>query len=150
LFPENSIEFINSLDNSLFPGNAGIIHNELKERGFKPHQIAAIMGCLQQESSFNPYAKEQGPPYQGLGLFQWSFARKYGVPKFTGDIIIDIKNQLDYFERELKTTEKKAGDMLKNSCNLDGAMAGMKQYERYGIAGKRYVYAKRFHQILSV
>jgi hypothetical protein len=46
------------------------VQSQLVSRGFTPEQMAAIMGSIRQESTFNPYAKEPGGT--GLGLFQWS------------------------------------------------------------------------------
>lgn len=148
IFPKDLVKFSYNDDKKLFSGNAQIILEYLRDSGYLSHQIAAILGSIQQESSFNPYAKEQGPPYQGIGLFQWSYDRKKGVPNFTGNVKTDIINQLKHFEHELKTTERRAGVILKNSIDLKGAMSGMKSYERYGIAGKRYIYANRIYQQL--
>jgi len=128
--------------NSPFSGNKGLIHNELMSHGFSTVQCAAILGCVQQESSFNPRAQE-GPPPKGLGLFQWSFDRRNKVPAFTNSIATDIHNQVNLFVQELNTTEKKAGNELRSATTLDQAMQGMKDYERFGIAGNREKFAKQ-------
>jgi hypothetical protein len=118
------------------------VQEELAKRGYNPAQMAAIMGSVRQESTFNPYAQEKGGT--GRGLFQWSFGRAAKVPAFTGDYVTDIKNQIDLFEQELRTSEKKAGEMLARATTLDQAAAAMKQFERYGVAGKRYDYMRDY------
>jgi hypothetical protein len=135
--------------NSPFSGNKGIIHNELISHGFSAVQCAAILGCVQQESSFNPHAKEQGPPRQGLGLFQWSFDRKKGMPPITNNVATDIRNQVNYFIHELETTEKKAENTLRSATTLPQAMQGMKEYERFGIAGNREKFAQQILKELT-
>jgi len=125
-----------------FTGNKLIIYNELKTHSFSDVQCAAILGCWQQESSFNPYAKE-GPPPKGLGLAQWSGSRRGKVPAFTHNVATDIHNQVNLFVEELNTTEKKAGNTLRSATTLAQAMQGMKEFERYGIAGKRQEYAEQ-------
>lgn len=114
------------------------IASELAQRGYQPHQVAAVLGSIKQESTFNPGAQEQGGT--GLGLFQWSYDRRKKVPGLTGDFKTDARNQLNLFEQELSGPEKKAGEMLRSATDLGGAAAAMKQFERYGVAGGRYQY----------
>lgn len=124
-----------------------LLVEELSRRGFNPAQKAAILGSIKQESSLNPWAKEQGGT--GVGLFQWSYGRAAQVPKFTGDYATDVRNQLDLFEKELGGAEKKAGDLLRGANDLGGAAAGMKAFERYGVAGKRYDYMNEYAKRLG-
>ncbi|MEA5537001.1 phage tail tip lysozyme [Crocosphaera sp. XPORK-15E] len=133
---------------SPFSGNKRLIHNELISHGFSTVQCAAILGCVQQESSFNPRAQE-GPPPKGLGLFQWSFDRRNKVPAFTNSVATDIHNQVNLFVQELNGSESKAGSILRNAKNLDQAMQGMKEYERFGIEGKRRQYAEQILKDLT-
>lgn len=134
---------------AVFSGNKGIVYQQLRNQGFSSNvQIAAIMGAMQQESSFNPYAQE-GPAPKGLGLFQWSFERRKKVPTFTNNVTTDIRNQIQLFVNELNTTEKVAGRTLRSATTLAQAMLGMKQYERYGIAGRREEYARKILDQLS-
>jgi hypothetical protein len=100
------------------------------------------MGSIQQESTFNPYAKEKGGT--GRGLFQWSYDRTGKMPTSTGNQWKDIDNQLAFFQQELATTESKAGGMLKSAKTLQQAGSAMKQYERYGTAGDRYKYMQQW------
>lgn len=120
------------------------IASELSKRGYQPHQIAAIAGSIRQESTFDPGIKEQGGT--GLGLFQWSHDRRAKVPALTGDFKTDARNQLNLFEQELQGPEKKAGEMLKGAKDLGGAAAAMKQFERYGVAGSRYDYMRKYYE----
>jgi tape measure domain-containing protein len=123
--------------------NERIVFDSLVKRGYNKPQIAAIMGSLAQESSFNPYAKEPSPG-TGLGLFQWSFDRRNKVPAFTGNVGTDINRQLDLFEKELSGPEARAGRTLRGASTLPQAALGMKQFERYGIAGNRYKYMDQY------
>lgn len=118
----------------------------LQQRGYEPHQVAAIMGSIQQESSFNPWAREAGGT--GLGLFQWSYDRRKKVPQATGDFYKDAKAQLNLFEQELAGPESKAGQMLRSARNLDEAGLAMKQFERYGVAGSRDEYMRNYYNKL--
>jgi len=126
---------------SPFSGNKGIIHNELISNGFSIVQCAAILGTVQQESSFNPRA-EEGPPPKGLGLFQWSSDRREKVPTFTSSIATDIKNQVNLFIQELNGSESKAGKQLRSATTLDQAMDAMDLFERQGIDGKRRQFSR--------
>ena len=121
--------------------------SELSKRGYQPHKIAAIAGSIRQESTFDPGIKEQGGT--GLGLFQWSHDRRGKVPALTGDFRSDARNQLNLFEQELQGPEKKAGEMLKGAKDLQGAAAAMKQFERYGEAGSRYDYMRKYYDDLK-
>jgi hypothetical protein len=127
---------------SPFSGNKGLVHNELMSHGFSKVQCAAILGCFQQESNFDPEIHEShGGP--GVGLAQWSNgSRKANMPKPTGNIAKDIHDQINYFVHELETTEKKAGNELRSATTLAQAMKGMKDYERFGTAGSREQYAE--------
>jgi hypothetical protein len=140
--------------NSPFSGNKGTVHIELKSHGFSSNvQIAAIMGSIRQEAGpdFDPHAKEQGPPREGLGLFQWSFDRKKNMPKITNDISADIHNQIVFFVHELDTTEKIAAKTLRNATTLDQALHGMQQFERFDPAqgGPRRQFAEAILTVLE-
>lgn len=123
------------------------IANELSQRGYSPPQIAAVMGSVAQESSFDPGIQEKGGT--GLGLFQWSYDRRKKVPALTGDFYKDARNQINLFEEELSGSEKQAGQMLRSATDLSSAAAAMKQFERYGVAGNRYKYMDEYAQRLG-
>lgn len=61
----------------------------------------------------------------------------------------DIHNQVNLFVQELNTTEKKAGQILRSAITLAQAMQGMKEYERFGIAGNREKFAKQILKELT-
>lgn len=130
-------------DTSTLSGKEQFLISELIRRGFKDVQIAAIMGSAKTESTLNPAQKQIGGG-DGLGLFQWSGTRRSLVPKITGDYATDVRNQLDLFQKELSTTHKGAGDKLKSATTLEAAGAGMKQFELYGKAGRRYEYMQDY------
>jgi hypothetical protein len=67
----------------------------------------------------------------------------------TNNVATDIRNQVNYFIHELETTEKKAGNTLRSATTLPQAMQGMKEYERFGIAGNREKFAQQILKELT-
>lgn len=133
------------------------IYRELKKRGFNDVQCAACLGVWQQESTLSPSAQEgrSASTGWGIGLAQWSRDRLRGggwgpgrrqklidYAKNKGKGWNDLITQLDFFEYELGSSEAKAGRTLRSATTLDQAISGLKQYERFGVAGKRVQYAR--------
>lgn len=54
--------------------NTDKVWNYFLSRGLSPVAAAGVMGNIEQESSFNPFAQEKGGT--GIGLIQWSFDRR--------------------------------------------------------------------------
>ena len=129
---------------STFAGKEAFLISELIRRGFKDVQVAAIMGSARQESGLDPSRRERGGT--GLGLFQWSYDRRKDVPALTGNFQTDARRQLDLFQKELATSERVAGAMLKSATTLQDAAAAMKQFERYGVPGNRYNYMEDYQR----
>lgn len=127
-----------------FAAREQFLISELIRRGFKDVQVAAIMGSARQESSLDPSRRERGGT--GLGLFQWSYDRRKDVPALTGNFQTDARKQLDLFQKELATSERVAGAMLKSATTLQDAAAAMKQFERYGVPGNRYNYMEDYQR----
>jgi hypothetical protein len=104
------------------------------DKGYKPHQAAAIAGNLTQESSLNPEAinKKSG----ALGLAQWLGPRKKALNAFAdrqGSYASDPGTQLDFINHELNTTEHKAKTKLMAATNLaEATNAFSNHYERAG------------------
>ncbi|MCK9532683.1 MAG: phage tail tip lysozyme [Gammaproteobacteria bacterium] len=135
------------------------IYTELKKRGFNDFVCAACLGVWQQESSLSPSAQEpkRDTTGWGIGLAQWSRDRlgggRWGPGRRQKMIDFatskgrgwnDLYTQLDFFVHELGTSESKAGNTLRSATALSHAMAGMKQYERYGEVGRREQYAREW------
>jgi hypothetical protein len=108
------------------------------DKGYKPHQAAAIAGNLTQESSLNPEAIN--PKSKALGIGQWLGPRKkalYAFAERQGSYAADPGTQLDFIDHELNTTEKRAKGKLMASTNLaDATNAFSNHYERAGAAEK--------------
>jgi hypothetical protein len=108
------------------------------DKGYKPHQAAAIAGNLTQESSLNPEIinKKSG----AFGLAQWLGPRKKALNDFAakqGSYAADPGTQLDFIDHELNTTEKKAKSRLLATTNIEDATnAFSNHYERAGINEK--------------
>ncbi|ADE84731.1 phage tail tip lysozyme [Rhodobacter capsulatus] len=104
-------------------------------KGLKPHQVAAIMGNVQGESSFNPLAggdDKNGVP-TSFGLFQHHGPRADGLLAALGgrQNLGNVQGQLDYAWRELNTTHSGALAALKAAPDVSSATnAWMRQFER--------------------
>jgi hypothetical protein len=104
------------------------------DKGYKPHQAAAIAGNLTQESSLNPEIinKKSG----AFGLAQWLGPRKKALNDFAarqGSYAADPGTQLDFIDHELNTTEKRAKQKLMATTNLEDATnAFSNHFERAG------------------
>ncbi len=104
-------------------------------KGLKPHQVAAIMGNVQGESSFNPLAGgdiKNGVP-TSFGLFQHHGPRADGLMASLGgrQNLGNVQGQLDYAWRELNTTHSGALAALKAAPDVSSATnAWMRQFER--------------------
>lgn len=68
----------------------------LRSKNLPEVSIAAIMGNIEQESSFQIDEVEAGSG-EGFGLFQWSFERKIALKEYG----TDFQHQMDFFWTEL-------------------------------------------------
>lgn len=94
--------YSNSNTDSL-AGNEKIVAQFLLDKGLDPLHVAAIMGNIEAESSFNPALIEAGNGI-GFGLCQWSFVRRTQLEKYViskGKSSSDIYIQLDFLWAEL-------------------------------------------------
>lgn len=121
--------------------NAEKIWNFFIDQGFKPFQVAGIMGNIQVESGFNPRALQPSTtgdapvPGQGYGLVQWTDSGRHENlirrSKEKKVKIYDLAFQLDHIMWELKGSEKAAYEDLKKTTNIDEAWRSFShKYER--------------------
>ncbi|MFT8350024.1 phage protein [Clostridium saccharoperbutylacetonicum] len=68
----------------------------LRNKGLPEKSCAAIMGNIEQESSFDPTEIEAGNNI-GFGLFQWSYDRRIALEAYG----TDLNHQLNFFWSEL-------------------------------------------------
>ncbi|MGO3933460.1 phage tail tip lysozyme [Rhodopseudomonas pseudopalustris] len=103
----------------------------LLKRGYQPHQAAALVGHGIQESGLRTDAV--GDNGTAKGVFQWRGDRLSGLYNFareTGQDANSLDTQLGYLDRELNTTEKRAGDALRASTDVRSATRAGMMYER--------------------
>ena len=114
-------------------------------RGWQPHQAAGIVGNLLAESGLNSGVFGDHGTAGGLG--QWRGERLTGLQRFaaaTGNNWKDFNTQLAFVDRELRTTEKSAGDKLMAAKNVSDANAAMITYERPQGSEKGVHYAHNY------
>lgn len=122
------------------------------EYGFSNQAAAAIMGSMQQESSFNPTASQlgggieasiaQGEGTNGYGLCQWTGSRTQELVNFCNANGMDpssIDGQIAFMVDEMG--KRGSLDSFASAGDLTAALAVMKDYEGYGEAGSRDEYA---------
>lgn len=103
----------------------------LVKKGYTPHAAAAMAGHGVQESGLNPTAR--GDNGTAFGAFQWRGDRLAGLYSFAraaGQDPNSLDTQLGYLDRELNTTERRAGDALRASTDVRGATRAGMMFER--------------------
>ncbi|MDI1263855.1 MAG: phage tail tip lysozyme [bacterium] len=111
--------------------NAAYAMNWLLKKGYAQHQAAAMVGHGVQESGLNPTAR--GDNGTAFGAFQWRGPRLAGLYNFAAETGADphsLDTQLGYMDREMNTTEKRAGDALRGSTDVRGATRAGMMFER--------------------
>jgi len=104
-----------------------------QSKGWSKDQAAAIVGNLLQESNLDPDIVN--PKSGARGIAQWLGSR---VDDFERQEKVPLKGsrfeqQLDFVNWELNHSEKKAGDKIKSTKNIQDATASVaNDYERMG------------------
>jgi len=131
--------------------------NFLISKGFSSAQAAGIMGNVSQESQFKASAQQYKDPYKGgKGLFQWDGARRNALYKYAkerGKSWKDVNVQLDFFWKELMTTETNAYNALKKTKTAkSAAQTFQSKYERAGIPNqsKRNSEADKYYKMYGM
>ena len=115
--------------------NVSRTYNRLRQQhGFTHEQAAALVARFQQESGpgLNTAAHgDRNLPGGSHGIAQWNRDRLDGLKRFAGDRDWrDIDVQTDYAAHELNTTERAAGDRLRNARNPVEMKYAAMDYER--------------------
>lgn len=118
---------------------------------------AAIMGSMQQESSFNPNASQngggieasiaQGEGKNGFGLCQWTGSRTQALVNFCSSNNLDpttAEGQIAFMNYEMGQRGSNAA--FNSAGSVDDALKVMQQYEGYGEVGNRDNYARQIFQ----
>jgi len=106
-----------------------------ESQGWSHAQAAGIVGNLQAESGVDPNrAQDGGGP--GYGLAQWEGPRQADFAAWAGHDIHQstFKEQLEFIQHELTTTESGAGNALKGATTAsEAAQIVCNRYERPGV-----------------
>lgn len=118
---------------------------------------AAIMGSMQQESSFDPNASQngggieasiaQGEGKNGFGLCQWTGSRTQALVDFCSSNNLDpttAEGQIAFMNYEMGQRGSNAA--FNSAGSVDDALKVMQQYEGYGEVGNRDNYARQIFQ----
>jgi len=100
--------------------------NFFESKGYKDYQIAALVGGFLQESQLKPGITNS---IGAIGIAQWLGARKTSLQSKAN--YNTLGTQLDFVQSELTNSEKAAGTKLKNSTDLESAIAAAAAYERF-------------------
>jgi len=104
-----------------------------QSKGWSKDQASAIVGNLLQESNLDPNAVN--PKSKARGIAQWlgSRVKDFEKQEHTPLEGSGIEQQLDFVNWELNHSEKKAGDAIKATSNIqDATTAVANKYERMG------------------
>lgn len=103
------------------------------ELGYAPHQAAAIVGNLMQESGPGLDTGAVGDSGTAFGIAQWRGDRKSNLDAFAAKKKVDpsdFKTQLEFVDWELKNVETQAYKKLLASSDVNEATAAIIGYER--------------------
>ncbi|WP_102226874.1 phage tail tip lysozyme [Acidimangrovimonas sediminis] len=105
------------------------IWNYFSKKGLSPVQVAGIMGNVQAESGFNPFAV--GDNGNALGLFQHN-NRSGALLSALGGMggLGNVQGQLDFVWKELMTSERSSLTKLLSATNVRDATAAFGGFER--------------------
>lgn len=113
--------------------NVQTVQRRLIELGYSPVQVAGIIGNLQQESGSTLNPNVVGDSGTAFGIAQWRGPRFQGLQSFAQQRGADWKDpalQADYIHHELNTTERRAGEMLRNAKSAEEATKAFIAFER--------------------
>lgn len=120
--------------------------DQLAALGLTDEQIAGILTNIDQESGFNPKAKESGGTGEGRGLAQWGvnarFAELRGWAKKHNKDPWSAEAQVAFMISEMKGKQKWGNFSLaafkKTKSVREAAEYFGEKYEAFGVAGDRY------------
>jgi hypothetical protein len=115
---------------------AGMAMSFFQKQGWSKEQAAGIVGNLLAESSLNTGARNAGDGSDGsdsIGVAQWNSDRANSLKQFareSGKDWRDFDTQLAFIHEELNSSERGAGDALRNAKDVQQATEAMIMYER--------------------
>lgn len=105
----------------------------LIQRGYSPHQAAALAGHVLQESGGDPSNVNKAE--DAHGLLQWRLDRWQNLQDFAKSqnrSPTDPEVQLDFIGREMSGPEAKAARGFQSAGDVGAASAALKPYIRFG------------------
>jgi hypothetical protein len=117
-----------SRSNSINQNDLKTTINFFLSRGYKDFQVAALVGGFATESQLNPNATNPNPG-NAYGIAQWLGERKQVLLSKPNPS--SLITQLNYVIEEFNLGEAAARRKLKNSTNLQTAIAAAAAYERF-------------------
>jgi|GEM_PF-1238540 hypothetical protein len=99
----------------------------LRQRGWSQAAAVAMAGNLVGESALNTQARNPGDGRDGsdsIGISQWNGPRADALKAYAkerGKDWTDLQTQLEFMDRELRTTEKATGDALMRAGSVEDA-----------------------------
>lgn len=112
--------------------NGAYAYQWLLDRGYAPHQAAAVVGNLAQESGVRPDGVV-GDNGTAFGVAQWRGDRLANLQRFAqqnGQDWRSLDAQLGFLDHELRTSEKGAGDGLFAAPDVRSATRAFIGFER--------------------
>ncbi|GEM_PF-6767039 len=114
--------------------NAAIVAQTLFDKGWEKHQVAGMLGRLQVESGFNVDAVgDKNTSQWAYGIAQWRGDRLTNLKGYAADLGRDWKDievQALFLDHEMRTSEKRAGDMMFASASIEEAATAAMAFER--------------------
>lgn len=112
------------------PQNIPLIVAQFRAMGYNDAQISAALAAGKVESQFDPRAV--GPAGE-LGTWQWNGPRKEGLLTYAGENGLDPyspETQAKFFDHEMRSTEKYAGNQFFAADDPTEAAMAMLHFER--------------------
>jgi hypothetical protein len=115
---------------------------KLIDLGYQPHQAAGVVGNLVAESNVRPFGVvgDKNTSQWAYGVAQWRGDRLDNLKAYAaskgkswdggGNVEEALSIQLEFYDHESRTSEKRAGDMIRRATNVEEATAGAIAYER--------------------
>jgi hypothetical protein len=113
--------------------NVRIVYDEFIKAGYTPIQASAAVGRFQQESGHGlntTVIGDKSIPGGSVGIMQANGDRQKALKQFGGENWTDPAVQARFAIHEMNTSEKNAGQMLRNAQDPTSAVNAMMAYER--------------------
>lgn len=133
---DNTAEVLAAAKSTTGKGQA--LYSGLVDRGFSDVQAAALLGNMEQESSFK--TKAWNANEGAAGMIQWRLDRLDNLKMFAqskGTDWHDADTQMDFIVWEMKHTESAAGERFLKATTITEANNALKAYIRYGDNSKQ-------------